>query len=147
MKPIEKFLRTEMIMSNYTASERWKSQLEFYARDLNFLFSVLKRNTVFINSKKALNEAVVFMNELNKLKNKLTKMERDINYYMLNLKFVLVEDMDIINFDQNKECAKFESEISAFILEYDVLKSRIQSYGKSFLMAKKRKRLPMFSAY
>lgn len=131
----------DKLSSAFVLAEHWKSDLEFYSDELDFLTSLINKNFMYLIEKNEYPGAQEIVNKLKQSIEVCDELLQAASTYMSNLRFSLTEEMKITEFDQEKEHIRLEAKIALFIKTFRSVKQEVFTLSKKVMEQKKMKRL------
>jgi hypothetical protein len=131
----------ETLSSAYVLAEQWKSDLDFYADELNFLNVLISKYFISLLGEQdfpSLPKLVARLKETKVVREELT---RDAILYMSKIKLLIVNDPNSEEFNQKKESIKLKASITLFTRNFMSLKRQIFARIEEVMEHEKMKRL------
>lgn len=131
----------DRLTSSFVHASHWKSDLNFYKHELNFLTTLINKYFIYLigeNDLPSLPKLVARLEETKKVHNELSK---DITDYMSKIKLLMTNELSLENFYQRKEHIMLETSFNIFTKALRSLKRHIFAITEEVMQHKKMKRL------
>ncbi len=141
MKSSKININKEKLSTAYVLAEHWKSDLEFYNDELDFLTVLINKNFMYLIDKKEYPHTKKIVVRLKESVDVCEELLQETATYMANLRFLLAEEMKIMDFDQQKDHVKLEAKIALLVRTCRSVKQEVFTLAKKVMEQEKMKRL------
>lgn len=132
---------TEKLSSSYVLAENWKSELDFYSDELNFLTMLISKYFILLLGEEDFPSLPKLVDRLKETKKVREELLKDVMEYMSKVKMLLTNDLNPKDFNAKKEHVKLETSLTLFSRSFRSLKGQVFSRIEEVTEHEKVKRL------
>ena len=141
MSTLKNKIDSEVFSRYYVMAEHWKSDVEFYGDELQFLNSLINKYFVYLLTDESLKDVQALAVRITDTTKSRDKLLPDIIRYMLSIKRQLTEDEEIHIKEAKATHVKLDEQMNEFVNSFKLLKKDVFSVIEKVLEKEKVKKL------
>lgn len=137
IRPNNDFLYTANWQEVYTLTKHWHSDIEFYAYEVNFLYTLIDKYFIWLEDDENVNRVEQLRKELRTMKITMTELNRAIQVHLKHINALLENAFIYDEHTFKDEHTILEKKLSNFANDYKTIKKQVFECTENILNSEK----------